>query len=63
MIVFEDLGGTDIEASYTEQGGKRVTIALRGDAELRLIIKALRFAADSLEKMADPRGGQNQRQT
>jgi len=53
-IVFEDLGGTDIEASYSEQEGKKVTISLGGDAELRVIIDALRFAADSLEKMADP---------
>lgn len=53
-IVFEDRGGTDISAGCTDGGGRKVTIRLGGDAELRLIIAALRFAADSLERLSEP---------
>jgi len=48
-IVFEDLGGTDIEATFNENPEKRLTIRLGGDAELDVIIDALRFSADALE--------------
>jgi hypothetical protein len=53
-IVVEDLGSTDIEASFSEAGGKRVTLRLGGDAELRVIIDSLRFVAEMLENLADP---------
>ena len=58
-IVLDDLGGTDIQASFsadfddTPRGDadRRVTIKLGGDAELRVIIQALRFSADALEAL------------
>jgi len=65
-IVLDDLGNTDIEASFVEEviptpGGdvlRRLAINLGGDAELRVIIKALRFSADALEALA--KGSENE---
>jgi len=50
-IVFEDVGGTDMELSRIGPDGS-VTISFGGDAELRLAIRAFRFVADSLETLA-----------
>ncbi len=56
LIELEDLGSTDISCELSEAPSKgvykKVAISLGGDAELRVIIKALRFAADSLEALS-----------
>lgn len=41
-----DHSSTDMERSFVEEG--RVEIRMGGDAELRSLIRGLRFAADSL---------------
>jgi len=48
-VIFEDLGATDIEAKYQEYPEKQVVLRVGGDAELRVLIQALRFSADALE--------------
>lgn len=50
-IILDDLGNTDIDATVTETPDKRIAIQLGGDAELRVIIQALRFSADALEAL------------
>jgi hypothetical protein len=52
VITIEDLGSTDIDASFEDTDtGRRLEIRLGGDAELRTIILALRFAADALDSL------------
>ena len=48
-VRLEDLGGCDLSGSVANE---MVTIAVGGDAELRVLIQALRFAADSLEALS-----------
>lgn len=58
-IVLDDLGSTEIQASFMEELSirpgeyvdRRITISLGGDAELRVIIQALRFSAEALEAL------------
>lgn len=52
-ITFEDLGGTDISVEFSETPRTRISINVGGDAELRLMIRALRFAADQLNSLAE----------
>ena len=50
-FVLEDLGGTNMQASFTEDEENRIKITVRGDAELRVLIQALRFGAEALEAL------------
>lgn len=51
----KDLSSTDIDirSSDDEYGCKSVEMMLGGDCELETFIESLRWAADTLEKMAD----------
>jgi hypothetical protein len=51
-IVFENVAGVDMEASHVAPDGSRISLLFGGDAELRVAIRAFRFVADSLEKLA-----------
>lgn len=56
LVRFNDLGGTAIKARSIPEsihGNGGVTIALAGDCELLTFIEGLRFAADTLEKLAE----------
>jgi len=50
-FILEDLGGTNIQASFTEDEETRIKITVRGDAELRVLVQALRFGAEALEAL------------
>ena len=54
-ICFEDLANTALEArvSKSEYGNTKVEILLGGDSELGCIIDSLRWAADTLESIAN----------
>lgn len=54
VIEFDDLGGADIRCAFVRDAGvdKKIAINVHGDAELRAMIKAFRFVADSLEALA-----------
>jgi hypothetical protein len=51
-IVFEDVAGVDMVSSHMAEDGTRVALVFGGDAELRVAIRAFRFVADALEKLA-----------
>ena len=56
MVRFNDLGGTAIKARSIPEsihGNGGVEIALAGDCELLTFIDGLRFAADTLERLAE----------
>lgn len=55
VIGFRDLGGTDIKVVPIPpvSGNGGCELHLGGDCELAILIDALRFAADSLEKLAE----------
>ena len=56
IVMIQDKGNTDmrVEATRDRFGCQGVKIVLGGDSELWTMIQALRFAADTLEKMSAP---------
>lgn len=55
VVILEDEGSVDwgvIVDGVKHSAPRKITLSLGGDAELRSIIKALRFAANSLSKKA-----------
>lgn len=55
-FTIEDLGSTDIDArvSETSYGTSKIEVMLGGDTELETFIEALRWAADTLERISKP---------
>lgn len=59
FVQFRDLSGTDIKGLVAKDHieNSMIRILLGGDSELYTFIEALRFAADSLEALAEEAGG------
>lgn len=48
VVALRDLGGTDLSVRFDESS-RGAIIEVQGDAELRVLAQALRFAADALD--------------